>query len=150
VATGAEAVVQGTVCFVVLLSMMTDPISDMLTRIRNAGMAKKKKVIIPSSKIKVKISDILKKENYIKDYKIEKEKFDQIKIELKYKENKEPYIGKLKRVSRPGRRVYTNTEEIPTVLGNFGIAVITTSQGIMTSKEAKKKKIGGEVLFEIY
>ncbi|MFC1613060.1 30S ribosomal protein S8 [Patescibacteria group bacterium] len=130
--------------------MMTDPISDMLTRIRNAGMAKKKQVIIPSSKIKIKIADILKKEKYIKDYKLNKEKFTQIQIELKYKEDKTPYIGNLKRISRPGRRVYVNVEDIPIVLGNFGIAIITTSEGIMTNKEAKKKKIGGEVLFEIF
>ncbi|MFH0854136.1 MAG: 30S ribosomal protein S8 [bacterium] len=129
--------------------MMTDPISDMLTRIKNANLARKKIVALPCSKIKMKILDILKEENYISDYQIIKNKFNEIEIELKY-DNGKPSLTYLKRVSKPSRRVYVDKKDLPIVLNNSGIAVISTSHGIMTNKEARKKGIGGEVICEIY
>lgn len=130
--------------------MMTDPIADMLTRMRNATLAKKKSVILPYSKIKAKIADILKKEKYISDCKVIKNKFDELEIELKYNNDGVPALNHLKRVSRPSRRIYADKDNLPVILNNSGITIISTSQGIMTNKEAKSKKIGGEVICEIY
>lgn len=130
--------------------IMIDPIADMLTRLRNASLAKKKFVVLPYSKIKTSILDILKRENYINNYKIVKNKFDEIEIELKYRENGVAFMRHIKRVSKPSRRVYVNKNDLPVILNNLGIAIISTSKGIMTNKEAKEKKIGGEVLCEIY
>ncbi|MFH0856551.1 MAG: 30S ribosomal protein S8 [bacterium] len=130
--------------------MMTDPIADMLTRMRNAALAKKKSVVLPCSKIKLKISDILKNENYISSYKVIKNKFDELEIELKYNEDGTGALKHLKRISKPSKRVYADKDNLPVILNNIGIAIISTSQGIMTNKEAKKKKIGGEVICEIY
>lgn len=129
---------------------MIDPIADMLTRLRNASLAKKKFVVLPYSKIKTSILDILKRENYINNYKIVKNKFDEIEIELKYRENGVAFMRHIKRVSKPSRRVYVNKNDLPVILNNLGIAIISTSKGIMTNNEAKEKKIGGEVLCEIY
>ena len=134
---------------------MTDPIADMLTRIRNALAVRKPEVILPFSKIKMSIAEILQENDYLKKVeRIEKENasinFDEIKITLKYLGGKEPVIKNLKRVSKPGRRVYATKDELPVVLNNLGIAIISTSQGIMTNKEAKKKNLGGEVICEIY
>lgn len=134
---------------------MTDPIADMLTRIRNALAVRKPEVVLPYSKIKIAIAEILYQYNYIK--KAEKiaagvagNKFDEIKISLKYLGGKEPAIRNLKRISKPGRRIYATKDELPVVLNNLGIAIISTSQGLMTNKEAKKKSLGGEVVCEIY
>lgn len=129
--------------------MMTDPISDMLTRIRNANQRQFKKVSIPVSKIKTQIIQILKEEGYITDFKInEKPKHTThptIDVLLKYKDNKKVIWG-LKRISKPGLRVYVKNTEIPKVLDGLGIAIISTSKGIMTDTQARKHRLGGEVL----
>jgi small subunit ribosomal protein S8 len=130
---------------------MTDPIGDMLIRIKNALMARHKSVIIPASKIKLEIARILKEEGYIEDYKyIKEEPQPKIEIILKYDENKRPVIAGVKRVSKPGRRIYKGYRDLPKVLDGFGIAIVSTSQGIMTDHEARKRKIGGEVICEIW
>ncbi len=131
--------------------MMTDPIADMLTRIKNALMARKKTVIVPASKIKLEIARILKEEGYIEDYQyIDEKPQGKIEIVLKYDENKRPVIAGLKRVSKPGRRIYMGYRDLPKVLDGLGIAIVSTSQGIMTDYEARKRKIGGEVICEIW
>ena len=127
---------------------MSDPIADMLTRVRNANMAKHDTVDIPSSKMKQAIADILLKEGYIKKVDlVEDGFFRNIRISLKYEKNKsEKIISGLKRISKPGLRVYANKEQLPKVLGGLGVAIISTSEGIFTDKEARKKGLGGEVL----
>lgn len=126
---------------------ITDPIADMLTRIRNALTIKQESVMIPVSNIKVAMADILLREGYIKSYKIVKEgKFDSIKVSLKYTADKKSVISGLKRISKPGLRVYAGKEELPRVLDGLGIAIVSTSGGIMTDKEARKAGLGGEVL----
>lgn len=130
--------------------MVTDPIADMLTRIRNAKTMRYKEVEIPSSKVKVEIANILKEEGFINDYKIKKNNVqDVIILSLKYN-NKERVITGLKRISKPGLRVYAKAEEIPRVLNGLGIAIISTSKGIMTGKDAKAANLGGEVLAYIW
>ena len=131
--------------------MVTDPIADMLTRIRNANAMRYKEVEIPSSKIKVEIAKILKNEGFINDYKIKKNNIqDVIVLSLKYSDNKERVITGLKRISKPGLRVYAKSTEIPKVLNGLGIAIISTSKGIMTGKEAKASNLGGEVVAYIW
>ena len=128
---------------------MSDPIADMLTRIRNANTAKHDTVDIPSSKMKESIAEILKKEGYIKDYEIIKDEkgFSTIRVTMKYgKDKNEKIISGLKRISKPGLRVYANTDELPKVLGGLGIAIISTNKGVLTDKEARKQNVGGEVL----
>ena len=127
---------------------MSDPIADMLTRIRNANTAKHDTVDIPASKMKNAIAEILQNEGYITKYQIVKDgNFDVIRITLKYGADKnEKIITGLKRVSKPGLRVYVGKDEIPKVLGGLGIAILSTNQGIITDKEARKLKVGGEVL----
>ena len=125
-----------------------DPIADMLTRIRNANTAKHDTVDVPSSKMKLAIADILVKEGYIQKYDIVEEgNFKTIRITLKYGADKnEKIITGLKRISKPGLRVYANKEELPRVLGGLGVAIISTNQGILADKEARKLNVGGEVL----
>jgi small subunit ribosomal protein S8 len=131
--------------------MYTDPIADMLTRIRNAQAVRKGEVLIPFSKLKFEIAKVLKHEKYVNEFaKVEEGNFPQIKIVLKYDDNKEPGIRNIQRVSTPGQRVYVNSAKIPKILNNLGIAIISTSQGLMTNKEAKRKGVGGEVLCEIW
>ena len=131
--------------------MVTDPIADMLTRIRNANAMRYKEVEVPSSKVKVEIAKILKEEGFINDYKIKKNNVqDIIVINLKYGDNKERVITGLKRISKPGLRVYAKSEEIPRVLNGLGIAIISTSKGIMTGKNAKASNLGGEVMAYIW
>ena len=127
---------------------MTDPIADMLTRIRNANTAKHDTVDVPASKMKLAIADILVKEGFIKGYEvIEDGIFKTIKITLKYgKDKTEKIITGLKRISKPGLRVYAGKDELPRVLGGLGIAIISTNKGIVTDKEARKLQVGGEVL----
>lgn len=126
--------------------MMTDPIADMLTRIRNANQAKHETVEMPASKIKLEVLRVLKDEGYITEYeKIEDGKQGVIKVTLKYV-NKERVIKGIKRISKPGLRVYAKSEELPKVLNGLGIAVISTSNGVMTDREARKQKLGGEVI----
>ena len=131
--------------------MITDPIADMLTRIRNANQLGYKEVEVPASKIKIEIARILKEEGFIADYKIKKSNVqDIIVINLKYGDKKERVITGLKRISKPGLRVYAKAEEIPTVLSGLGIAIISTSKGLMTDKKARKDSLGGEVLAYIW
>ena len=127
---------------------MSDPIADMLTRIRNANTAKHDTVDVPASKMKIAIADILLNEGYITKYDIvEDGNFKTIRITLKYGVDKnEKVISGLKRISKPGLRVYANAEELPRVLGGLGTAIISTNQGVITDKEARKLQIGGEVL----
>ena len=126
---------------------VTDPIADLLTRMRNANQMRYNEVVVPSSKLKLEIVKILKAEGYITDYKVEKGQVqDNIVITLKYGKNKERVISGLKRISKPGLRVYAKAEEIPTVLNGLGISIVSTSKGIMTGKEARKENLGGEVL----
>ena len=127
---------------------MSDPIADMLTRIRNANTAKHDTVDVPSSKMKLAIAEILFKEGYIKKYDVvEDGAFKTIHITLKYgKDKNEKIITGLKRISKPGLRVYAGKDELPRVLGGLGIAIISTNKGILTDKEARKQQVGGEVL----
>ncbi len=132
--------------------MMSDPIADMLTRIRNANTAKHDTVDVPASKMKVAIADILVKEGYIKGYEmVDEGAFQNIHITLKYgKDKNEKTISGLKRISKPGLRVYANKEDLPRVLGGLGIAIISTNKGVITDKEARNAGVGGEVLAYIW
>lgn len=126
---------------------ITDPIADMLTRIRNANSAKHETVDIPASNMKKAIAQILLDEGYIASYKvIEDEKQGVIRVTLKYTENKAQVITGLRRVSKPGLRIYSNVEDMPKVMKGLGIAIVSTSKGIMTDREARKQNVGGEVL----
>ena len=145
--------------------MHTDPIADMLTRIRNAQMIKKSEVTLPYSKLKLNIVKLLESEKWLgkveilepqlesnakaKNQKDIDAKFKQIKIEILYN-NKEPKITNIKKISTPGQRVYAGKDEMPVVLNNYGISVVSTSKGLMTNKQAKKENIGGEILCEVY
>ena len=130
---------------------MTDPIADMLTRIRNANQMRYTEVEVPASKIKLEIARILKEEGFIADFKVNKDSVqDMMVLNLKYGENKERVITGLKRISKPGLRVYAKNNEIPKVLNGLGIAIVSTSKGIMTDKQARKESLGGEVLAYIW
>jgi len=129
---------------------MTDPIADMLTRIRNALVVKHEEVEIPTSNMKKEIARILLSEGYIKGYEIVGEKGETIKVALKYGPRGEKVISGLKRISKPGLRVYAGSEELPKVLGGLGIAIISTPKGVMTDKEARKLRHGGEVLAYVW
>lgn len=130
--------------------MMTDPIADMLTRIRNALIAKHDRVEIPLSKLKVNLAEILKAEGYIEDYSVQEELPGSLNLKLKYGRNREAAILGLKRASRPGRRLYLKSKEIPPVLNGMGIAIISTSRGLLTDHQARQQHIGGEVLCEVW
>ena len=131
--------------------VVTDPIADMLKRISNANQMKYKEVLVPTSKLKVQIANILKNEGYINGYKlVDSENGSMMNIELKYGAKKERVITGLKRISKPGLRVYAKKEEIPTVLNGLGIAIISTSKGLMVDREARKQNLGGEVLAYIW
>ena len=130
---------------------VTDPISDMLTRIRNGGMARHDSVPIPSSRMKLYITKILKQEGFIADYEVVGSRTQrQIKIVLKYAEKNQPIISGLKRVSKPGLRVYVQSTEIPRVYGGLGISIVSTSKGVMTGKKAWHQGVGGELLCYIW
>lgn len=130
--------------------VMTDPIADMLTRIRNANRQHHETVMVPASKLKADIAEILKNEGFIKGYKVEGEgSIKNINITLKYRGN-DRVITDLKRISKPGLRVYAKVNEIPKVLNGLGIVILSTSQGLMTDKEARAKQVGGEVLAYIW
>ena len=127
--------------------MLTDPIADMLARIRNANKALHDTVEMPSSRAKVEIARLLKEEGYVRDYRIEDgESFKRLVIELKYGSSRERIITDLKRISKPGRRVYARKDRLPRVLGGMGIAILSTSNGVMTGRSAEQKGIGGEVI----
>jgi small subunit ribosomal protein S8 len=131
--------------------VMTDPIADMLTRIRNANMVRHEKLEVPASKIKKEIAEILKREGFVRDVEIiEDNKQDIIRIFLKYGANNERVITGLKRISKPGLRVYAKTGEVPRVLNGLGIAIVSTSQGVVTDKDARAKQVGGEVLAYVW
>lgn len=131
--------------------MISDPIADMLTRIRNAMKARFPKVDVPASKLKSELARILKDEGFILNYKLVDEgNHKAIRVYLKYTAANQPVISKLERVSRPGCRVYVGKSEIPKVLGGLGINILTTPQGVMTGKDARKAGVGGEVLCQIY
>ena len=128
-----------------------DPIADMLTRIRNANQMHYKEVLVPASNIKVEIAKILKDEGFISNYKIEKNDIqNNIVLTLKYGDKKERVITGLRRISKPGLRVYAKANEMPSVLNGLGIAIVSTSKGLMTSKHAKEQSLGGEVLAYIW
>ena len=129
--------------------MLTDPVADMLTRIRNANKALHESASMPSSRLKVEIAKILKEEGYIKDYRIERAEgasFDTLVVELKYGRSRERVITDLKRVSKPGRRVYARKDRLPRVLGGMGTAILSTSSGLVTSRTAQERGVGGEVI----
>jgi small subunit ribosomal protein S8 len=130
---------------------VTDPIADMLTRIRNAMMAKHEQVLVPSSRLKLSIARILKEEGFINDYEVVRGKPQRvIKIQLKYYDRTKPAISGMKRVSKPGLRVYVGGKEIPRVLGGLGITIISTSKGVKTGNQAWRQGIGGELLCSIW
>jgi len=130
---------------------MSDPIADMLTRIRNAGKAKFNSVDIPGSKLKVELAKILKNEGYIRNYKfLQDEKQGTLKIYLKYDQTQKGCIYSLKRISKPSRRAYVKSKDVKPVYNGLGIAILSTSRGIMTDRQAKKENIGGEVLCTIW
>ena len=130
---------------------MTDPIADMLTRIRNGIQARHDRVELPASKLKVEIACILKSEGFISNYKLVEDKVQGVlRIYLKYSEDGEPVIHGIERISRPGRRVYRNKQEIPRVLGGLGLAIVSTSRGVLSGHEAVKTGVGGEVLCQVW
>jgi small subunit ribosomal protein S8 len=127
--------------------MQTDPIADMLTRIRNANKAMHERTEMPTSRLKEEIARILKEEGYITNYRVEKgESYDSLVVELKFGRNRERVISDLKRVSKPGRRVYARKDRLPRVLGGMGTAILSTSKGVVTSRTAAEQGIGGEVV----
>jgi small subunit ribosomal protein S8 len=130
---------------------MTDPIADMLTRIRNGYLVRKKEIKVPYSRVKQKIAEILVKENFIKEVKVLGKEVAKKKLVLvlKYK-NKEPVVTEIRRVSRPGLRVYTRADKVPPIRLGFGVTIISTSSGLMTEKEAKKRNLGGEIICQIW
>jgi small subunit ribosomal protein S8 len=142
--------------------MHTDPVSDMLTRIRNAQMVKKPVVVLPYSKLKLAVLKVLEKENWVKDIEVIKPsvkvknvndgayKFEQIKLSLIYDADGDGKIRSIQKISKPGKRVYATKDNLPKVLNGWGMSVISTSKGLMTDSEARKQKLGGEVLCEIY
>jgi small subunit ribosomal protein S8 len=133
--------------------MQTDPIADMLTRIRNANRALHENVEMPSSRLKAEIARLLKEEGYIRDFHVERKEdkpYDTLAIELKFGKNRERVITDLKRVSKPGRRVYARKDRLPRVLGGMGTAILSTSNGLITSRTAEEKGIGGEVVCFIW
>ncbi|MCA8999793.1 MAG: 30S ribosomal protein S8 [Planctomycetaceae bacterium] len=131
--------------------MMTDPITDMLTRIRNALLIERPFVDIPHSRVKQGVADVLQREGYIWDYEVvDQEPRNLLRVNLKYGATGERVIQSLKRVSKPGRRVYTESRHIPEILKGMGICILSTNQGILSSREAKAKHVGGEILCEVY
>jgi len=130
--------------------VMTDPIADMLTRIRNANMTRSPYVKIPISKMKLEMVKILKDEGYIRDFKVMKDKFPYIKVRLKFDENRVPVITGLQRVSKPSRRVYSDWADMPRVMNGLGIAIVSTSKGILSDRESRRLKVGGEILCYVW
>ena len=127
--------------------MVSDPVADLLTRLRNANLARHERVLLPCSKLKVEIARILQQEGYIEDFDVVHEgKFDELRITLKYADDRRRVITGIKRISRPGRRVYAKSDRLPKVLGGLGTAILSTPSGLITSREAATRGIGGEVL----
>lgn len=130
--------------------MMTDPISDLLARIRNAILARHDRTEAPLSKLKVNIAEILKEEGYISDYKVDESGFGKVVLFLKYGRDRQSAIAGLRRKSRPGRRVYVGYRDIPKVHNGLGVAIMSTSKGVMTDRTARETKLGGEILCEVW
>jgi len=131
--------------------VMTDPIADMLTRIRNANLSYKDDVGMPLSSVKMRVADILAKEGYVTGYEVEGEGVKRtLKLRLKYSTNRERTITGIRRVSKPGKRVYVGRDEVPRVLGGLGIAILSTSRGVLTDRQARKEGVGGEVLAHVW
>ena len=131
--------------------MKSDPIADLLTRIRNASRAEHEKVDIPSSKLKIRIVELLKDEGFIKNFRVlEDRKQNMLRVYLKYGQGNEKIISGLVRISTPGRRVYVTHDDIPSILGGMGVALVSTSRGVMADREARKQKVGGEVLAYVW
>ena len=130
--------------------MNTDPVADMLARIRNALLARHEAVEIPFSRLKVKIAEILKQEGFINDFSIQNEFPASLRVQLKYGEGRKPAIVGMRRTSRPGRRVYVRHKHIPHVLNGMGISIISTSHGVVTDRDARKNAVGGELLCEVW
>ena len=128
---------------------LSDPIGDMLARIKNAQLRNHNKVLIPSSNFKVKIAEVLKLEGYIIDYKINDEKKPSIEINLKYNSGN-PVINSIERVSKPGRRIFSSASSLPKINNGLGIAIVSTPQGVMTDVDARKKKLGGEIICKVF
>ena len=128
---------------------LSDPIGDMLARIKNAQVRNHKKVSLPSSKFKAKIADVLKSEGYIIDYKIKDEKKPSIEINLKYNSGN-PVINTIERISKPGRRIFSSASSLPKINNGLGIAIVSTPQGVMTDVDARKKKLGGEIICKVF
>ncbi|HEX9243365.1 MAG TPA: 30S ribosomal protein S8 [Anaeromyxobacter sp.] len=130
---------------------MTDPIGDMLTRIRNASSARHEKCLVPKSRLKIRIAEVLKEEGFIKDFVLHQDGVQgAITILLKYSGDREPAIGDIKRVSKPGLRRYVPNDSIPRVLNGMGIAIISTSKGVLVDREARKQKVGGELICTVW
>ncbi len=133
------------------MSVVTDPIADMLTRIRNAGTARRTETIMPSSKMLVSIAKILEQEGYIAGWDVREDKpFNKLTVYLKYGSDRQPAIRAIKRISKPGLRVYAAKDEIPRVRNGLGVAIVSTSQGVISGQEARRLGIGGEVLCTVY
>jgi small subunit ribosomal protein S8 len=131
--------------------MRSDPIADMLTRVRNASRAEHEKVDVPSSRLKVRIAEILKAEGFIKNYRVlEDTKQGTLRVYLKYGTANEKIISGLVRVSTPGRRIYVTHDNIPTILGGMGVTILSSSRGVITDRDARKQKVGGEVLAQVW
>jgi small subunit ribosomal protein S8 len=130
--------------------MMTDPVSDMLTRIRNAALARHERTLVPASQLKKHIAEILKLEGFIADVRMAEDDPRQLTIVLKYGRDRTSAIDGIRRVSRPGRRVYVRHDRIPRVLSGMGVAILSTSRGVMSDKEARRQKVGGELLCEVW
>ena len=128
---------------------LTDPIGDMLARIKNAQVRNHSKVSLPSSKFKTKIADVLKSEGYIFDYKVNDDKKPSIEINLKYNSGN-PVINTIERVSKPGRRIFSSASSLPKINNGLGIAIVSTPQGVMTDVDARKKKLGGEIICKVF
>ena len=128
---------------------LSDPIGDMLARIKNAQVRNHRKVLLPSSKFKAKIADVLKSEGYIIDYKINDDKKPSIEINLKYNSGN-PVINTIERISKPGRRIFSSASSLPKINNGLGIAIVSTPQGVMTDVDARKKKLGGEIICKVF
>ena len=133
------------------MAMVTDPVADMLTRIRNGSLAEHEKVDIPSSKLRVRLAEILKEEGFIKNFRlIEDKRQGVLRVYLKYGPGQERVISGLRRVSKPGKRLYVGADRIPSVLEGMGVAILSTPQGVLTDRESRKAKVGGEVLCYVW
>jgi small subunit ribosomal protein S8 len=133
------------------MAMVTDPVADMLARIRNGSLAEHEKVDIPASKLKVRLAEILKEEGFIKNFRfIEDKRQGVLRVYLKYGPGQERVISGLRRVSKPGRRLYVGADRVPSVLGGMGVAILSTPRGLLTDRESRKAKVGGEVLCYVW